>query len=196
MKKILYLLLLAMPFAANAQDLEHPAKKNGFEIGLNTGLAFNSKGIYDDLYFGGRNVLSFYKNFKLSQIGTSVEFGVTGTGGGSFFSINAIANRTFHFEKMYLYGGGLIGYKNIQPEYTVTSHTQTGYQVGLQAGIVRHLGRHFSFNAELAARGEQIWYTRDEDIQPFAPRDVYTIAVRGSYFELYYPVTIGIRYRF
>ena len=122
-----------------------------------------------------------------------MQYGITVEGGTNsedywYLSPGVLMNRTFSSRHAYFYAGAMAGYvlsfDMLGDYYPRQKYTQ-GYVFGLQGGYVQPIGKRLSFTSELAVRSTQVWkqvYYGQDEFQP----DII----------LYFPVTIGFRYRF
>jgi hypothetical protein len=205
MKNLVVALMLLSPLSAFAEDAEQDTKKpsiSKWELGLNNSLAFATEGnltFYDDIFLGGRNSVSLYRNFKSLQTGLVVEGGVTGTGGGWYIAPSLVLNGRVDYNKMYLYGGGSVGYIREKPEmfWTMPGNRTTfgGIVTGVHAGAVYNLSKRFALNVEAGMKVKRISAKMTTEF--FYPGHGTVInEQRVSYSDLYVPVSVGVRYRF
>ena len=205
MKKLLTAVFFVLPLVVVAKNTPRDSMtkiKSGWELGLNNSLAFATEGnltFYDDIVLGGRNSVSLYRNFKSLQTGLVVEGGVTGTGGGWYIAPSLVLNGRLDFNKMYLYGGGSVGYIREKPEVFLmvvgTTRTFGGIVTGVQAGTVYNLGKRFALNVEAGMKVKRISAKMTTEF--FYPGHGTVInEQRVSYSDLYVPVSVGVRYKF
>ncbi len=198
MKKLLALLLLC-PMLATADDNTTPTSKPKapkWEAGLNTGAALSfEKGytFYDDALFAGRSNISLYRNIGGTQVGARVEGGYSPLDESWYMAPEIVVNKTIRFRHLYIYGGGGVGYKRADNSMLKgLSSISNGFTTGLQAGIVYHLGRHISVNAEAGIKSEQMWEKRQLPYTLGTDAPMY----QTTNFSVYMPMSVGIRYRF
>lgn len=187
MKKLIVLLML-LPLLSFAQDVKQEIKPNHpkNEIGLNAGVIF-----FTDKKLSGRSPsakfgAAYFRNFKQTQVGLVIDYNKDDWA-FNCLTPTIVLNRKFNFGKSYLYTGGAAGY------FYALAHDANiklnGYTVGLQAGYVLALGKHFALSTEVAVRSTQYYFKMHS-----LPAN-YTSGYLTD-FSLSFPATIGIRYRF
>lgn len=179
--------LLVLPFSGKSQSVNSKAPSSRTEIGLNLGYAPDNSW-EQELWRGGyiRSAFSFLKNFGAMQYGVTIE---GGTNSSDFWYVmpGIIANRKFALNKAYFYAGTMAGYVCSDDMMGPTPAKQRlthGYVIGLQGGLVQPIGKHMAFTTELAVRRTETWSKYEFD-------GLKTM----SDVTLYFPVTIGLRYR-
>ncbi|MCD6062894.1 MAG: hypothetical protein K0R82_805 [Flavipsychrobacter sp.] len=199
MKKLLILLLLLPPgvYAQEGKPDSAVSKPMKWEIGVNTAIAFTTQrgfgGIYDDRFLVGRNSLSIYRNFTEGQIGLVAEGGLLGVGDGWYISPHVVANYKMPFKRFYGYFGGAAGYVREETTDRVYARLDLrGFLMGIQGGVVYGIGQRFALNAECGVRIKDI--TSVEIMYDYVPPPT-DIMPRG-YTDVYFPVSVGVRYRF
>lgn len=188
MKYMLFLLLL-IPISAQSQTKENKVPSFGTEIGINLGYA------PDNAY---KNKLSWSGGYIRSSIRLlrntgNIQYGVTIEGGTNsddywYLSPAAIMNLTFSNHNAYFYAGAMAGYvcsDDMLGSSLLKEKMKQGYVFGIHGGFAQPIGKQISLTSELAVRSTQLWTKpRNEQAQTY------------SDIILYFPITIGIRYRF
>ena len=194
MKNFLAAFIL-LSFAANAQEAAPPLPLSKVELGISHGWAWKTNFMTDAS--APEHTVSIFRNFRNFQAGIGLQFGIGEVVyklNGRFIAPTLVANKLMRFNKFYLYGGGRAGYIDSRNAgYITNTGRSEGYTVGLQSGVVWH-GEHFGFNAELGVRSEQLWTTVTQEIG-YAP-STYRYSYRDNYFNLYFPLSLGVRYMF
>lgn len=199
MKKLAIIFLL-LPFTLFAQTEETQSNTYCNEVGLNTGISLlPAESIYDVHPAFGLRYLHKYDNLQFGVALSANDFYALSnfsatTRPSTSLSPQVMLNRVYNSPNYYTYIGATAGY------YYAHNNTlmgrlahEHGYVLGVQSGITRHLGKHFSLNGELAVRSAQVWYK-----DYYSPPNGQESLAIGTFnrFYLYTPVTIGIRYRF
>jgi len=180
------LTLLMLPFSAKSQSIQTKAPSPRMEIGLNLGYAPDNSW-EQELWRGGyiRSALSLLKNVGVMQYGL-IE---GGTNSSDYWYVmpGIIANRKFTLNKAYFYAGAMAGYvcsDDMMGSTPAKKSLTHGYVLGLQGGLVQPVGKHMAFTTELAVRRTQSWMEYE-----------YDGTQTRSDIILYFPITIGLRYR-
>jgi hypothetical protein len=201
MKKKLLPLLFLFPLGVFAQDVKPDSAASEplkWEVGLNTALAFiaDNDVIYDDIFLAGRNSFSVYRNFSGAQIGLLVEGGLMGGGDSWWISPQAVVNYRIRFKKLYAYGGGAAGY--VREQYTDGLHgsAMNGFVTGVQAGAVYNLGKRFGLNVEGGVRFKHMYTNVKIYNDNFGVGPSYTTTEVRGHTDIYFPVSVGVRYKF
>ena len=190
---------MMLPLSVFAQDVktEEPARKvMKWEAGLNNAIAFSADGIYDDIFLAGRNSVSIYRNFRATQIGFVLEGGLTGVGDSWYLSPQVAVNYTIPFKKLYAYGGGAVGYVREQNNGVLSGPDMNGTLIGAQAGGVYNIGKRFGLNVEGGVRFKHMSTSITTVREDGVAGGKFTVTERVGYSDMYFPLSVGVRYRF
>ncbi len=131
-----------------------------------------------------RSALSLLKTHGSLQYGLTVEGG-TNSNDYWYLSPGVVVNHKFARRANYFFAGAVAGYVMSGDMIPLKeSRLIHGYVMGVQGGIVHPVGKRLSLSSELAVRSTQLWLQATE-AETRADTD----------FILYFPVTIGLRYR-
>jgi len=188
--KYLNLLFLLLPLTAQCQDVPKPVVNSPTEIGLNLGHALDNAESYSRkvIQHGGyiRSSLYLLKTYGNLQYGLNMEAG-TNSEDDWYLSPSVVVNRKFSRKNYYFYLGGMAGFvcEDVLGEPTSWRGMMKGYVVGAQAGVVIPTTKRLAFNAEVGIRRAQDWQH-------------YGIEYNETWSDiiLYFPLTLGVRYRF
>ncbi|WP_276132654.1 hypothetical protein [Polluticoccus soli] len=201
MKKILLPLLL-LPFGVFAQEVAPDSsaaqKPLKWEVGLNNSIAFSTDDnlvFYDDMFVLGRNSVSVYRNFKTVQAGLIVEGGVLAIDGW-WLSPQAVVNYKVAFRKFYAYSGGVAGYVREQSASWLYGPSMNGFVSGAQVGGVYNLGKRFGLNLEAGVRFKHMSGTVTVIHENGTGTGTFTTTEVVGYSDVYFPVSVGVRYSF
>jgi len=199
--KILLIILSLLSVSSYAQEKEQPVNLKN-EIGLSTGVTINltSTAPFSSRP-GDRLTLGYLRNIDRVQVGLAAE---TGSNGDGYRYIAPII--TFNYcmpaGKSYAYVGMAGGYyyQQFVSLGMRNGYGSQGYTVGMQAGYVWNLSKHFSFVSELSVRSAQFWYENSYFVSTSQPYtfepDGYFVPYTDKFFDLYLPIAFGMRYRF
>ena len=200
MKKLLVILLL-LPGITQAQE-EQATKpyspKN--EIGLSAGAVPDIL-IYNGLISSAAALrLGYFKSINRLQVGLAIEIEEDLL--NRSFAPVATLNYKLPTRKSYFYTGGALGYYQARNllKFGTTEGRAQGFTMGVHAGYVLNLGKHFALTAEAAIRSTQVWFKDYHYIPPYTishgPDEAQYIEYTDNRFFMTVPVTAGIRYRF
>lgn len=203
MKKLITLMML-LPALSFAQDVITPKTdistplKN--EMGVSTGLSPTFFNRYSGTEVWITTRLTYLHNFNNTQIGLILEGGTSDWDYGNLVA-SVVLNKKFPVGKSYLYAGGNAGfyYADAISQWAFNDVAETGYTLGLQAGLSLHLSNRFSFFSEIGVRSTQVWFEnfhRFERTNWWGVDEVEWVRYIDNRFSISLPATMGIRYRF
>lgn len=201
MKMILLPLLLLFSPGVFAQEVKPDSAASipgKWEAGFNNSIAFSTETngvIYDDMFLVGRNSLSVYRNSGSWQTGLVLEGGLLWTDSW-WVSPQAVVNYKLPFKRLYAYAGGAAGYVREQYADNMILPGMNGFVTGAQVGSVYHLGKRFGLNLEGGVRFKHMSATITVVHENGTGAGTFTTEERIGHTDLYFPVSVGVRYKF
>jgi hypothetical protein len=191
--KQLIIALIILPAFCLAQEVKTADKpkirKN--EVGLTVGGDFGSDAFRSDFIPVSA---AYYRNLKKAQLGFNLQCGIGNGPGMWYISSEVKANKIFLFKHQSLYAGGSTGYKWISWQHIAFIPKSSGFTMGLQAGTLIPLGKNLDLNFEAGLKLDQ--QATNIEMQRYEQGNLVNYTERYSYNEIYFPISIGMRYRF